>query len=88
MRAGSAEEVHHSIAELSVAQLPVATAEKLPYYIEGVLNSLFEHQISRQKSDLMMRLEQLSSTPDSEEYGRIQRELLDLEVRRRTMTRH
>ena len=88
VRAGSAEEVHHSIAELSVAQLPVATAEKLPYYIEGVLNSLFEHQISRQKSDLMMRLEQLSSTPDSEEYGRIQRELLDLEVRRRTMTRH
>ena len=88
VRSGTIAEVHPAIAELSVAALPIAHEEHLPRFIEGTLNSLFIHQITRQKSDLMMRLEQLSSASDSEEYAHVQRELLELEMRRRTLTKN
>ena len=38
------------------------------------------------KSDLMMRLEQLSTNPDDEEFEAVQRQLLELEMRRRQLT--
>lgn len=88
VRSGTIAEVHPAIAELSVAALPIAHEEHLPRFIEGTLNSLFIHQITRQKSDLMMRLEQLSSASDGEEYAHVQRELLELEMRRRTLTKN
>lgn len=88
VRSGTIAEVHPAIAELSVEALPIAHEEHLPRFIEGTLNSLFIHQITRQKSDLMMRLEQLSSASDGEEYAHVQRELLELEMRRRTLTKN
>ena len=67
-------------------QLPVSSAERLPGFVTGALNALFEQQIARQKSDLMMRLEQLSANPDDEEFEAVQRQLLELEMRRRQLT--
>lgn len=86
VRSGAVEGVHPAIAELAVSPLPVSSAEHLPNFVTGALNALFEQQIARQKSDLMMRLEQLSANPDDEEFEAVQRQLLELEMRRRQLT--
>lgn len=86
VRSGAVEGVHPAIAELAVSPLPVSSAERLPNFVTGALNALFEQQIARQKSDLMMRLEQLSANPDDEEFEAVQRQLLELEMRRRQLT--
>lgn len=86
VRSGAVEGVHPAIAELAVSPLPVSSTERLPGFVTGALNALFEQQIARQKSDLMMRLEQLSANPDDEEFEAVQRQLLELEMRRRQLT--
>lgn len=86
VRSGAVEGVHPAIAELAVSPLPVSSAERLPGFVTGALNALFEQQIARQKSDLMMRLEQLSANPDDEEFEAVQRQLLELEMRRRQLS--
>lgn len=86
VRSGAVDGVHPAIAELAVSPLPVSSAERLPGFVTGALNALFEQQIARQKSDLMMRLEQLSANPDDEEFEAVQRQLLELEMRRRQLT--
>ena len=86
VRSGAVEGVHPAIAELAVSPLPVSNAERLPGFVTGALNALFEQQIARQKSDLMMRLEQLSANPDDEEFEAVQRQLLELEMRRRQLS--
>ncbi len=86
VRSGAVEGVHPAIAELAVSPLPVSSIERLPDFVTGTLNALFEQQIARQKSDLMMRLEQLSANPDDEEFEAVQRQLLELEMRRRQLT--
>ena len=86
VRSGAVEGVHPAIAELAVSPLPVSSAERLPNFVTGALNALFEQQIARQKSDLMMRLEQLSANPDDEEFEAVQRQLLELEMRRRQLS--
>ena len=85
VRSGAVEGVHSAIAELAVSPLPISSAEHLPNFVTGALNALFEQQIARQKSDLMMRLEQLSANPDDEEFEAVQRQLLELEMRRRQL---
>ncbi|WP_304191350.1 DNA primase [Rothia mucilaginosa] len=85
VRSGAVEGVHPAIAELAVSPLPISSAEHLPNFVTGALNALFEQQIARQKSDLMMRLEQLSANPDDEEFEAVQRQLLELEMRRRQL---
>lgn len=86
VRSGAVEGVHPAIAELAVSPLPVSSDEYLPNFVTGALNALFEQQIARQKSDLMMRLEQLSANPDDEEFEAVQRQLLELEMRRRQLS--
>ena len=86
VRSGAVDGVHPAIAELAVSPLPVSSAERLPGFVTGALNALFEQQIARQKSDLMMRLEQLSANPDDEEFEAVQRQLLELEMRRRQIS--
>ena len=85
VRSGAVEGVHPAIAELAVSPLPISSDEHLPNFVTGALNALFEQQIARQKSDLMMRLEQLSVNPDDEEFEAVQRQLLELEMRRRQL---
>ncbi|GGH63361.1 DNA primase [Rothia aerolata] len=85
VRSHAPEQVHALLAELTVSPIPARTEEQLARYVHDILNRLFEQQINRQKSDLLMELQRLNPSTDSGEFSRIQRELLDLELRRRTI---
>ncbi|MBF0807107.1 DNA primase [Rothia nasimurium] len=84
VRAHAPEPVHALIAELTVAPIPARTDEQLNRYSRDILNCLFEQEITRQKSDLLMQLQRLSPQNDAEAYREIQQQLLTLELRRRS----
>lgn len=84
VRAHAPEPVHALIAELTVAPIPARTDEQLNRYSRDILNRLFEQEITRQKSDLLMQLQRLSPQNDAEAYREIQQQLLTLELRRRS----
>lgn len=85
IRTHAPQEVHPLIAELTVAPIPARTVEQLTRYTRNILNRLFEQQITRQKSDLLMRLQRTNPTTEPDQYRTIQQELLTLEMRRRTI---
>ncbi|MGV3102555.1 DNA primase [Rothia sp. 32237D007AR] len=84
VRAYAPEPVHTLLAELTVAPIPARTDEQLMRYSRDILNRLFEQEITRQKSDLLMQLQRLSPQNDAEAYREIQQQLLALELRRRS----
>ncbi|MFC0581522.1 DNA primase [Micrococcoides hystricis] len=73
------------VSELAVTTLPAATEEHLVQYCRDIMNRLFELSITQQKSDLLGRLQRLGSEATAEESRQIQRQLLDLETRRRRL---
>ncbi|MDO4252792.1 MAG: DNA primase [Rothia sp. (in: high G+C Gram-positive bacteria)] len=79
------EVAHALLAELTVASIPARTQEQLERYIPDILNRLFEQQIRRRKSDLLMSLQRINPQTQAQEYKAIQAELLELELRRRTI---
>lgn len=83
VRAHAPEEVHALIAQLTVAPIPARTVDQLVRYSRDILNRLFEQQITRQKSDLLMRLQRTNAATEPEEYRHIQQQLLELEMQRR-----
>lgn len=83
VRAHAPEEVHALIAQLTVAPIPARTVDQLARYSRDILNRLFEQQITRQKSDLLMRLQRTNAATEPEEYRQIQQQLLELEMQRR-----
>ncbi|MBM7051341.1 MULTISPECIES: DNA primase [unclassified Rothia (in: high G+C Gram-positive bacteria)] len=83
IRAYAPEPVHPLLAELTVAPIPASTEEQLARYARDILNRLFEQQINRQKSDLLMEIQRLNADAAPEEFQRIQRELMQLEIARR-----
>ncbi|MDY3049965.1 MAG: DNA primase [Rothia sp. (in: high G+C Gram-positive bacteria)] len=83
VRAAAPQEVHPLIAELTVAPIPARTEEQLIRYSREILNRLFEQEITRQKSDLLMQLQRLNPDQQAESYRQIQEQLLNLELRRR-----
>ena len=84
VRAHAPEPVHALIAELTVAPIPARTDDQLVRYSQDILNRLFEQEITRQKSDLLMQLQRLSPQNDAQAYREIQQQLLTLELRRRS----
>ncbi|MDO4821813.1 MAG: DNA primase [Rothia sp. (in: high G+C Gram-positive bacteria)] len=84
VRAHAPEPVHPLIAELTVAPIPARTDDQLVRYSQDILNRLFEQEITRQKSDLLMQLQRLSPQSDAQAYREIQQQLLTLELRRRS----
>lgn len=85
VRSQAPEPVHALLAELTVSPIPARTEEQLARYVHDILNRLFEQQINRQKSNLLMNLQRLDPTADAEEFQDIQRSLLELELRRRSI---
>ena len=85
VRSQAPEPVHALLAELTVSPIPARTEEQLARYVHDILNRLFEQQINRQKSNLLMNLQRLDPTADAEEFRDIQRSLLELELRRRSI---
>ncbi|WP_291278613.1 DNA primase [Galactobacter sp.] len=73
------------VSELAVAPLPVGSEEELERYCTGIMNRLFDLQIGHAKADLLGRLQRLPSDAPAEESATINRQLMELEMRRRQL---
>lgn len=72
------------LTQLAVAPLPQHGADQTEIYCRGVVISLIERDLVRRKSELVGRL-QRTSVDQGEVSREIQRELLDLETKRRSL---
>ncbi|MDQ0851041.1 DNA primase [Arthrobacter sp. B3I9] len=73
------------VSELAVVPLPASTAEAVQRYCRDILARLFELQITRVKADKMGQLQRLDAAADPEAFQRLNRELMALEVERRSL---
>lgn len=73
------------VSELSVVPLPASTADGVLRYCKDILSRLFELQITRVKADKMGQLQRLDASADPEEFQRLNRELMELEMQRRSL---
>ena len=73
------------LAELAVTPLPATTEASLERYCRDILAGLAELQITAQKAERMGRLQRLDPAASPEEYQRLNRELMELELRRRAL---
>ncbi len=73
------------VSELAVVPLPASTAEGVQRYCRDILARLFELQITRVKADKMGQLQRLDASADPEEFQRLNRELMELEMQRRSL---
>lgn len=83
VRSFAPAQAHALLAELTVSPIPASSQEQLARYVHDILNRLFEQQINRQKSDLLRQLQLLNADASPDEFQRIQRELMQLELQRR-----
>lgn len=72
------------VTQLAVAPLPQKNEDQTQTYCRGVVISLIERDLVRRKSELVGRL-QRTSVDQGEISREIQRELLELETKRRTL---
>ena len=73
------------VSELSVVPLPASTADGVLRYCRDILARLFELQITRVKAEKMGQLQRLDASADPEEFQRLNRELMQLEMQRRSL---
>jgi len=73
------------VSELSVVPLPANTPEGVLRYCKDILARLFELQITRVKAEKMGQLQRLDASADPEEFQRLNRELMQLEMQRRSL---
>ncbi|MDZ5076346.1 DNA primase [Nesterenkonia sp. HG001] len=73
------------VGELALAQLPARTEDGVEAYCQSILNRLVELKITHQKADLLGRLQRMDPAADPEEYQRLNREVMELERRRRAL---
>jgi DNA primase len=73
------------VSELAVVPLPASTAEGVQKYCKDILARLFELQITRVKAQKMGQLQRLDPSADPEEFQRLNRELMQLEMDRRAL---
>ncbi|WP_394942021.1 DNA primase [Psychromicrobium sp. YIM B11713] len=73
------------ISELTVIALPASSPESLKSYCQSMMRSLFEMELTRQKAEKLGALQRMDPASDPENYQLLQRELMDLEVRRRAL---
>ncbi|QAY74118.1 DNA primase [Agromyces protaetiae] len=72
------------VQQLAVAPVPQRTGAELTAYLRGVVGSLVERELLRQKRDLLGRL-QRTDPADRETFAAIQRALVSLEQERRAI---
>jgi DNA primase len=85
IRDESPEPLRPLLAELAVTPLPAATPESLERYCRDILAGLFELQITARKAELMGQLQRLEPDASADERHRLNRELMELELRRRQL---
>jgi DNA primase len=73
------------VSELAVVPLPASTPEALQRYCRDILARLFELQITRVKADKMGQLQRLDAAAQPDEFQRLNRELMQLEMERRAL---
>ena len=73
------------VSELAVVPLPANTAEGVLKYCRDILARLFELQITRVKAEKMGQLQRLDAGAHPEEFQRLNRELMMLEMERRSL---
>lgn len=73
------------VSELAVVPLPANTAEGVLKYCRDILARLFELQITRVKAEKMGQLQRLDASAHPEEFQRLNRELMMLEMERRSL---
>ncbi|CAN7277131.1 DNA primase [Arthrobacter sp. LjRoot78] len=73
------------VSELAVVPLPASNAEGVLRYCRDILARLFELQITRVKADKMGQLQRLDASAHPEEFQRLNRELMVLEMERRSL---
>jgi DNA primase len=73
------------VSELAVVPLPANTPEGVLRYCRDILARLFELQITRVKAEKMGQLQRLDASADPEEFQRLNRELMQLEMQRRSL---
>ncbi|KUM37248.1 DNA primase [Arthrobacter sp. EPSL27] len=73
------------VSELAVVPLPASTADGVQRYCRDILARLFELQITRVKAEKMGQLQRLDATSDPEAFQRLNRELMQLEMQRRSL---
>jgi DNA primase len=76
--------MHQSLRAIAATALPASTPEELKRYIDGVVVSGFVNLLTRQKLSLQAVLRQTEPT-DSTRIAEIQKELMDIEQRRRAL---
>jgi DNA primase len=76
--------LHQSLREIAATALPASSPEELKRYIDGVVISGFINLLTRQKLSLQAVLRQTEPT-DSTKIAEIQKELMDIEQRRRAL---
>ncbi|GHG47997.1 DNA primase [Sinomonas cellulolyticus] len=80
-----AEPLRPMLAELAVTPLPATTEESLERYCRDILAGLAELQITAQKAEMMGQLQRLDPSDAPEEFQRLNRGLMELELRRRAL---
>jgi len=73
------------VSELAVVPLPASTPEGVLRYCRDILARLFELQITRVKAEKMGQLQRLDASADPEDFQRLNRELMQLEMQRRSL---
>ena len=76
--------LHQSLRAIAATALPASTPEELQRYIDGVVVSGFVNLLTRQKLSLQAVLRQTEPTEEAK-IAEIQRELMDIENRRRAL---
>lgn len=79
------EPLRSLVSELAVTPLPASTAEAMQRYCRDILARLFELQITRIKADKMGQLQRLDAASNPEDFQRLNRELMQLEMERRAL---
>jgi DNA primase len=76
--------LHQSLRSIAATALPARTQEELKRYIDGVVVSGFVNLLTRQKLSLQVILRQTDPS-DTAKIAEIQKELMDIEQRRRAL---
>ncbi|TDS87335.1 DNA primase [Nesterenkonia aurantiaca] len=79
------EPIKSFVSELAVTSLPTNSDEHLEKYCQSILNRLVELKITHQKANLLGRLQRMDASHNPEEHQALNRELMELEHRRRAL---
>gem|GEM_PF-5881963 len=76
------------LAELTVAPLPASSQRQLEAYAVSILNSLLQQELSARQRDKVRELERVDAVTEADRFRSIQREIADLEYKRRQLSEY